>query len=119
MKMEKSTRRGITGPVKLTEMSQIFCKYFKKDRKHKILDAGGTYHTYCYLKTHFTNSQINLLNNNKNAFINIDNAILGDAESLEKYVEKESFDIVFSTELIEHLVDPYSFFDRVKFSLKK
>lgn len=118
MELLEITQKGITGPEKLKKMLHFFDKHFDRNAAYKILDVGGTTYSYKYIQECFPNGQIYVLNNNKGDVSNLINHIIGDACCMEKYYERNTFDIIISTDLIEHLTDPDSFVDGCKYCLK-
>lgn len=116
---KKYPQKGITAPEKLVKMEILFKKYFDIENNYSILDVGGTRHTYKFWKRIFTKSKIFARSKCQDDIKGIEKGILGDAESLQKYVSEKSIDIVIATDIIEHLTDPDAFLDGCEYVLKK
>jgi len=115
----------MTTAIELTGNEEHFVKIRKyvdqiinKKEKYSILDGGGTLHTYKFLCQIFPNSEIISLNNRHEDIANCKNAVIGDLELLPHHFEECSFDIIFATDIIEHLFNPDYFLDGCEYCMK-
>jgi len=110
---------------------KLVIKYLKQfdDKKNiKILEIGcgnGSFLTrlkyFIREKTNYNSIELYGIDIDQNAINNnIDNKLILSCSSAEEYIKSnsENFDIILHFELIEHLIDPYSFMVRVKKLLK-
>ena len=94
----------------IPEKLEIVRRYFSKielNSEAKILDAGGISSYYEILKAIFPRGKIFLLNNNSEDVKGVNNSIAGDAIQLP--FKKETFDVITSFDMIEHLINPDDF----------
>jgi len=93
-------------PQKLGIVKRYFSK-IELNSEAKILDVGGVSSYYEILKAIFPRGKIFLLNNNSEDVKGVNNSIAGDAIQLP--FKKETFDVITSFDLIEHLINPDDF----------
>ena len=89
---------------------EIVRRYFSKielNSEAKILDVKGISSYYEILKVIFPRKKIFLLNNNSEDVKGVNNSIAGDAIQLP--FKKETFDVITSFDMIEHLINPDDF----------
>ena len=88
-------------------------KYFAQrlDNKTRILDVGGICSYYDILKMIFPRGEIALLNINPDYVKGVDNAIVSNATKLP--FKNETWNVITSFDLIEHLINPDDFLAEV------
>lgn len=110
MKMTVEEESNISGEGKINPIEKGF-QSLKIDlsKEFDILDAGGTFYTYVVLSRIFPKSKITTMNIlPESEFTGCKRYIKCDAQKFEL---NEKFDIIITTDMIEHLVFPDSFFE--------
>lgn len=93
-------------PEKLENARNYFAE-IELNNEAKILDVGGIGSYYGILKAIFSRGEIFLLNINLNDVKGVSNSIAGDATQLP--FKDETFDVIASFDMIEHLINPDDF----------
>jgi SAM-dependent methyltransferase len=96
----------VTGYKKFDKIRKIIYREDIQNRKFDILDLGGLCDTFKILEKIFPKSQIYTLNSSREDMAGCKNKITGDAENLAKSLKNKKFDIIFLTDVIEHLMFP-------------
>lgn len=96
----------ITGYKKFDKIKKIILKENIQNKKLEILDIGGVSRSFEILEKAFPNSVIHTLNSSGEDLEGCKNAIEGDAENLSKSLKDKKFNIIFLTDVIEHLTHP-------------
>ncbi len=109
MKLTENEKINITGEEKINIMEKgIASLKLNFEEKMKILDAGGTKHTYSVLSRMFPKSDIDTLNISENEASGCKKHIIADAQ---KFNLHQKYDIIFANDLIEHIPSPDAFFE--------
>jgi SAM-dependent methyltransferase len=96
----------VTGYKKFDKIRKIIYREDIQNRNFDILDLGGLCDTFKILEKIFPKSQIYTLNSSEEDMAGCKNKIIGDAENLAKSLKSKKFDIIFLTDVIEHLMFP-------------
>lgn len=110
---------NVTGYKKFLRIERIAAKERLHDKKLEILDLGGISQSFDILKHIFHKSKIYTLNLFKEDMKGCENPISGDAENLSKPLKNKEFDIIFATDILEHLMFPDKMLEGCYKHLKK
>ncbi len=115
MKIESVPSTGINKYKKIEKMFRLI----DKEEIKNILDAGGTDYTYSFLISNFPKSKIISLNMDKNEIKNVKHPLMGNVEEIGKKFKKDSFDMIFFCDTLEHLFYPEKFIEGARHALRK
>ena len=104
-------QNAVTGYNKFEKIEALVEKYDLKWKRLHILDLGGILHSFEILKEIFPKSEIYTFNMLQEDLKGVKNPIVGDAHNLSKSLGKRKFDVIFATDIIEHLVSPDDMLD--------
>lgn len=104
--MKKYYNCNVDTPAKLEIVRNVFAQ-IRLPNGAKILDIGGISSCYQVLKSIFQNKDVYLLNINFTNVKDVKNSIVSDATRLP--LKNETWDVITSFDMIEHLINPDEF----------